>query len=131
MKKKGNILTENVIFIVLNLVFITILLLFLFSKAGAGPVMEEKYAKQIALLIDGAEPVMEITLDMEKAVEKAIDNSYPLGEIVKIDGNLVTVKLSADSQGYSYSFFNDVSASANFDTEGKKGYYFVITENEN
>ena len=71
MKKKGTVLTENIIFIVLNLVFLTILVLFLFSKVGDVAIMEEKYAKQIALIIDSAKPGMEISLNMEDAIKKA------------------------------------------------------------
>lgn len=127
--KKGNILTENIIFIVLNLAFITILLLFLFSKIGSAAVLEEKYAKQIALLIDSSKPIMTIHLNMEDAVKTAEKENFPLGEIVTINGNIVTVKLREDG-GYSYSFFNDVDTTANFDTISKKEYYFVITENE-
>ena len=125
--KKGNILTEDIIFIVLNLVFITILLLFIFTKTGSAAVLEEKYAKQIALLIDAAEPVMTINLNMEDAIKKAEKENFPAGEIVNINENIVTVKLR-EKGGYSYSFFNDVEVNANFDTMNKKEYYFVITE---
>src|SRR3972149_6928886 len=111
--KKGNILTENIIFIVLNLAFITILFLFLFTRAGSTAILEEKYAKEIALLIDAAEPVMTIDLDMSDAIKKAQKENFPLSEIVEIDGNLVTVRLKKESRGYSYSFFNDVAAEAN------------------
>ena len=127
--KKGNILTENIIFIVLNLVFITILLIFLFTKTGSAAVLEERYAKQIALLIDASEPVMTIYLDMEDAIKTAEKEDFPVGEIVKITGNLVNVRLR-DGSGYTYSFFNDVEANANFDTLNKKEYYFVITEKQ-
>ncbi|MDP2628748.1 MAG: hypothetical protein Q8P15_02535 [Nanoarchaeota archaeon] len=127
--KRGNILTENIIFIVLNLAFITILLLFLFSRTGDASVLEEKYAKQIALLIDAAEPIMTIHLSMEDAIEIAEKENFPAGEIVKITGNVVTVKLGEDG-GYSYSFFNDVDANANFDTLNKKEYYFVVNEKQ-
>ena len=126
--KKGNILTENIIFIVLNLVFITILLLFLFSKAGGTAVLEEKYAKQIALLIDASEPIMTIDLNMEDALEAAEKENFPLGQVVEINNNIVTVRLKEESKGYSYSFFNDVDAEANLETQNKTSYYFVITE---
>jgi len=127
--KRANILTENIIFIVLNLTFIIILLLFIFTKTGSASVLEEKYAKQIALLIDAAEPVMTINLNMEDAIKTAEKENFPPGEIVKIDGNIVTVKLR-ENGGYGYSFFNDVEANANFDTINKKEYYFVITERQ-
>lgn len=107
MNKRGNILTENIIFIVLNLVFFTILILFLFSRMGDTAVLEEKYAKQIALIIDSAKPGMEINLNMEDAVKKAEDENWE-GKIVSISDNIVTVKLT-DGGGYSYSFFNDVN----------------------
>jgi hypothetical protein len=123
---RGNILTENIIFIVLNLVFITILLIFLFSKAGAAPLLEEKYAKQIAFIIDASEPGMVIYLNMENALDIAQKEKISPGNIVKINGNMVTVKLR-EKGGYSYSFFNDVEANANFYTSNKKEYYFVIS----
>mgnify|MGYP001613577595 CR=1 FL=1 len=82
--KKGNILTENIIFIVLNLVFITILLIFLFTKTGSAAVLEEKYAKQIALLIDASEPVMAIHLKMEDAIKAAEKENFHIDQIVKI-----------------------------------------------
>ena len=75
--KKGNILTENIIFLVLNLVFIAILLIFLFTKTGSAAVLEEKYAKQIVLLIDAAEPVMTINLSMEDAIKMAEKENIP------------------------------------------------------
>ncbi len=128
--KRGNILTENIIFIVLNLAFITILLIFLFSKTESESVLEEKYAKQIALLIDAAEPGMRIHLEMEDAIEKAAKNEVNPSEIVTINGNVVTIKLSekGNNPKSSYSFFNDVGVNANFDILNKKEYYFVISE---
>lgn len=105
MRKRGTILAENIIFIMLNLVFLTILFLFLFSKTGDAAVWEEKYAKQIALIIDSAKPGMEISLNMKDALEKA-DKDWD-GKIVTIQDNIVTVQLR-EKGGYSYSFFNNV-----------------------
>ena len=65
---------------------------------------------------------------MEDAIQKAEKENFPAGEIVKINGNVVTVKLREKGSGYSYSFFNDVEVNANFDTLNKKEYYFVISE---
>ena len=79
---------------------------------GDAAVLEEKYAKQIALIIDSAKPGMEISLNMEDAVEKANDKEWK-GKIVSISDNIVTVKLT-DGGGYSYSFFNNVGLSKNY-----------------
>ena len=122
MKKRGQILVENIIFIVLNLIFLTILILFIYSKSGAEAVLEEKYAKQIALLIDSAKPEMEIHLNMEDAIKKSERNNWGKDKIVSISGNTVTVKLR-EKGGNSYSFFNDIAVSA-FPDEEK--YIFLI-----
>lgn len=132
--KKAGFLTENVIFLVLNLIVVTILLLFIYSRTGGVMLYEEAYAKNIALLIDSAKPGTEFYLNMEGAFEEAEDNSWDTKETVEINNekNMVTVKLSEDS-GYSYSFFNDVNVVSNFDAKksslgGQKGFIFAITE---
>lgn len=122
MKKRGQILVENIIFIILNLIFLTILILFIYSKTGGEAVLEEKYSKQIALLIDSAKPEMIIQLNMEDAIEKAEDNNWEVNKIVSISGNTVTVKLR-EKGGNSYSFFNDITVSAFPD---KEKYIFLI-----
>ena len=119
---RGNILTENIVFIVLNLVFLSILVLFLFSRASDVSHSEEMYAKQIALIIDSASPGMNITLDMSDAVQKAKKKNWD-GKIVSIDGNIVTVKLQDKGSGYSYDFFNDVDLSKQY-FYGNKGNDF-------
>lgn len=129
--KRANILTENLIFIILNLVFLAILILFLLSKMGGAAVLEERYAKEIALLMDSAKPGMTISLNMEDAIKIAQKEKWPLDKIVFIEGNVVKVQLrekGAENSLGSYSFFNDVSVNANFDTTNNKGYYFVVGE---
>ena len=126
---RGNILTENIIFIVLNLIFFTILILFVFLITGDAALLEEEYAKQIALIIDASRTGMIIHLNMENAIEKAKKEwgEDKIKNIVSITGNTVTVKLR-DKGGYSYSFFNDVDAFAFFDNENKKDYIITIRE---
>ena len=123
--KRGTILAENIIFIVLNLIFLTILIIFLFSKMGDAAVLEERYAKQIALIIDSAKPVMEIHLNMEDAIKESSKEKWE-GDIVTIQENIVKVKLR-EKGGYSYSFFNDVDVTAYPDINGE-GYILTINE---
>ena len=122
--KRGEVLVENIIFIVLNLLFLTILMLFLLRQGDGAIVLEQSYAKNIVLLIDSAKPVMEIQLNMEKAKEVAKKNNVNFEDIVKIEDNLIIVKLS-EKGGYSYSFFNDVEATAYPKDEF---YVFIINE---
>ena len=126
--RRGTIIVENIIFIVLNVLFILTLTLFLSSKTGNSAVLEEVYAKQIALIIDSAKPGMVISLNMHDAVERAKKDwgENKIDSIVYISGNLVTVKLR-ERGGYSYSFFNDVEATTYFDNDAQE-YIFVINK---
>lgn len=128
ISKKGNILTENVIFIILNLVFLSILIIFLFSKMGAAAVLEEKYAKQIALILDSAEPVMIISINMEDAIKIANKENRDLNNIISIQDNVVKVQLR-EKGGYSYSFFNDIDPSIYLNTSSIKEYIIFIDYN--
>ncbi len=105
--RKGDILIENVIFIILNIIFISLLLIFLWNQGSGAVLLEQTHAKQISLLIDSSEPVMKIKLNMDKAFELAKENGLDFDEVVTITGNVVNVKLS-EKGGYEYAFFNDV-----------------------
>ena len=123
-KKKGEILVENIIFIVLNLVFLGILVLFLINQ-GNGAVFSEKfYAKQVALLIDSSSPKTVMKVNLEKPMKTAEKNGIDFEDIIKIEGNEVVVSLK-DKSSYRYSFFNDVDI--NFYTDDVY-YIFVIEE---
>jgi len=128
INKKGNILTENIIFIILNLVFLSILIIFLFSKMGGAAVLEEKYAKQIALILDSAEPVMIISINMEDAIKIANKENRDLNNIISIQDNVVKVQLR-EKGGYSYSFFNDIDPSIYLNTSSIKEYIIFIDYN--
>lgn len=112
VNKRANILMENIVFIILNVAFFSILILFLVKQGSGAVLTEEIYAKQIALLIDSAKPETEIKLYVESLTELAGKNNVPLAETVKIVNNQVIVKLSKKG-GYSYSFFNKVDISDN------------------
>lgn len=122
-KKKAELLVGNVVYIILNLVFLAILILFIMKQGAGAVVLEQSYAKQIALLIDSAKPGMVLKINMEDAKELAESNNIAFLQTVKIEDNLVIVQLSQKG-GYSYSFFNDVAVTAYPDEE-----YFIISVN--
>lgn len=124
-KKGSDLLQQYVIFILLNLVFLVILLTFLYSRGNGAIVLEESYSKNIALLIDASTPVMEMKINMDKAFDLADSKGISRDEIVKIENNSVTVKLTADS-GYTYNFFNDVDVTAYADVYPNKNYIIKI-----
>ncbi|MCK5624539.1 hypothetical protein KAI04_01735 [Candidatus Pacearchaeota archaeon] len=128
--KKGAILMENVVFIILNILFLSILILFLLKQGQGAALLEQSYAKQIALLIDSAEPGMTMILDMSKAKDLAEKNGLEFKDIVINTDNIITVRLS-ESGGYSYSYFKDVDVSLypdNSNPEDIDSYVIKINE---
>jgi len=121
--KKGTILIENIIFIVLNLIFLIILIIFLIGRMSDNSVLEEKYAKQIAMIIDSAKSGMRINLNMEDAINEK-EEGLDIEDIVTISDNIVTIKLR-EKGSYSYSFFNNVEVEAYPDLNNKD-YIFTI-----
>ena len=127
MNKRGNILTENIVFIILTLVFFTILIIFISTKSNGSALLEESTAKQIALLVDSSKPGTIIKINVEDALSKAQKEGYG-GKIIFITGNVVTVKLR-EKGGYSYSFFNNVDVSAFPDTSSVDVKNYAVTIN--
>lgn len=130
MNKKAELLVENIIFIALNVLFMIILILFLLKQGQGAVLLEQSHAKQIALLIDSANPSengIELRVNMDKAFKLAEENGIKESEIVKINNNVVKVQLNQDG-GYVYSFFNDVDARAFPDSENKGIYIITINK---
>jgi len=126
MKRRGNILAENIVFIILTLIFFSILVFFIFSRTGGASLTEEELAKQVALIIDSSKPGTIVKINVEDALAKAKKENYQ-GSIISVNGNVVTVKLR-EKGGYSYTFFNNVDASVFPDTSSLeiKDYAIVV-----
>jgi hypothetical protein len=124
MKKKGEVLVENLIFIILNLAFAVIIVIFLLKQGSGATILENTYSKQIALMLDSAKPGMIIRLNLGDLKEISDKNKIDFKDVVKIDNNLVVVKL-AEKGGETYSFFNNVSVNCYPD---KEFYVFTISD---
>lgn len=119
-KKAISNLMENLVYILLVLVFISVLF-FAVTRAGSqAGFYEQTYAKQIALLIDKSKLGMNIELDTFELQRLARKNNFN-GNIVSIDNNenKISVKL-IDGKGYDYRFFSDVDVVWNLDKEKRK-----------
>ncbi len=111
MGKSGEITIGEVVFLVLNILVFTVLLVFV-ARAGSGALVYEKaYAKEIAFLIDTAEPYTDITVDLTKGINIAKKNKLSednLKKIVQIDNvnNSVAIKLSSGGS-HTFRYFSD------------------------
>ena len=108
MNKKAAILHENVIFIILNVVFFSVMILFIYLQSSSVHLMEEETAKQIALLVDVAKPETTIEINLKEFFSSAEKNGISKEKAVKIDNdkNLVIVK-GSEKSFYEYGYFND------------------------
>ena len=116
-KKATDSLMETVVYTIVIAAFFAAMLLFV-SRAGSGATLVEQiYAKQIALAIDKAKPGTIIEMDTSKLYEVARKNKFT-GKVINIDNdnNKVQVKL-VDGKGYEFNFFN--SADVKWDLKDK------------
>jgi len=105
-KKAIEIIYPSLIFIILNLIFISMLFVFVMRSPGHAVAYEQIYAKKIALLIDRAKPGMEISLDVGEAQEIAEKNKINSENILEIKNNKVFVSL-AEGGAYSFNYFSE------------------------
>lgn len=128
-KKAVNILMENIVFILLIVVFVLIMY-FAITRAGSqATLFEQAYAKQIALMIDKAEPGIEIEMDIYDMNDIARKNRFS-GNYVSINNeeNKVNVKL-VEGKGYDYYYFNDVDVIWSLD-KGKRNLFLKFVERQ-
>jgi len=106
-KKGSEIILPPMMFIILNLVFFGILLLFVIKASTGALVYEQVYAKQVALLIDEAKSDMQILVDFEEGV-KVAEKNKKTSDLIRVDNktNQVIVNLGSKG-GYSYKYFSD------------------------
>ena len=107
-KKGVDLLSENIVYIILVVLFLSSMFAGVNLVGRQVTLYEQVYAKQIALMVEKAEPGMEIEYRNFRMFKFAADNNAPK-EIVSFDNQLnqVTVRLS-NGKGYDYRFFNDV-----------------------
>jgi len=115
--KKAVIMTlETVIFLVLNLIFLIMMIMFAYQQGNRYFVYEESYAKQVVLLIDNAKPETAMLLDISELIEIAKENKKDVNEIIKLDkiNNKVFVSLRGE-RGYSYKYFTEADVNFKID----------------
>lgn len=109
MNKRGDTLViETVTFTLFNLIFFIGMLFYIYNAGNQNSILEQTYAKQIALLVDNAKPDMAILININDIKEVAVNNNYPLDKIFSVDKQTNMIKVSLGrGGGYSYSYFSD------------------------
>lgn len=108
INKKGmDVSYSAIIFLTLNVIFISIMMIFVSSSSNNSLFYEQIYAKEIALFLDSAKPGMEIILNFDKGFDIAEGNNRKTN-LVKIDeeNNEIHVALRS-SGGYNMTYFTN------------------------
>jgi len=114
-KRGDTYVLETTFFIILNVIFFVMMLVFVNRAASGAVIYEQTYAKQIALLLDDAKPGTTISLNMDKGVEIAKENKIAVDKIVEINEKENRVKVSLTGKGgYSFQYFSDYSIEIGF-----------------
>ena len=96
LRNKKGILTGTVMFIILNLVFFSMLLYFANQSISGLDIKEKILAKQVALFINSAKPETLMIFDIKEYLDAA-ENKLNTEEIIKIEEGKVKVKLDDDT----------------------------------
>jgi len=110
-------LISSIIFIVLNILFFTMLLFFVYDSSQGVVVYEQTYAKQIALLIDRAHAPSTIHLDFSEGLnllEKDKLTAQAKDDLVRFGNHKVIVTLG-DGEGYSFEYFSSYRVQTHFE----------------
>lgn len=119
-KRGEELVSEQIIFFCLNILFFAILLLFIVKTSSNSAVLEETYSKNIALTIDSLRNGTSVTMDITKLYDKAQSNKYTNKPLVLIDDKnyIVNVKLSENS-GYGFKYFSTLTPEISFNSSSK------------
>jgi hypothetical protein len=118
-KKADNILIENVIFLIVIVLFFVSMFTFVLRTGSQVTIKEQIYAKQIALIIDKVKVGTNISLDISELYAMAEKNRFT-GEIINIsdENNKVKVNL-VSGKGYEFEFFNNAEIKWGLDKDKK------------
>ncbi len=133
MNKKatiGDVVMDNLIYLILLVVFIAGMMTFVYSKSNGAAIWEDYYAKEIAKVVDLASPGDVVMLDVQKATEIAkankVDNFEDIFQFDNIKGQLC-VKLSTGNLG-CFSYFNNICVV--FADSSNKWIYYSETKQD-
>ncbi len=121
MGRRASIVMDNIIHIIIFCLFFAIMFWGIGSYSNGSAMLEDIYAKEIARVINTAEPGMSFKMDISKIESVAYKNGKNFADIVDIDNvNNEVIVSSRLTTGTAYKFFNDVDI-VNFRVEAVSG----------
>lgn len=112
MSKKGNILLDNAVYIILLVLFLAGMYAFVSQQRSGAGVWEDFYVKEVVKVIEVSDPGDVVELDVHRATEVAQKNKVPdFNRIFMFDNEKdeLCVKLNNGQRKTCYSYFNDIN----------------------
>jgi hypothetical protein len=103
--KRGAENGELILFIILNIAFFSLMILFITKNTDNALIYEQTYSKKIAFFLDSAKPGMIISIQAKDLLEVAKKKGVNLSKVIVIDSNKVYVNLD-NAGGYSSRYFS-------------------------
>lgn len=121
LNKKGvEISYYAVIFLTLNITFISIMMYFVVSSSNNAFFYEQVYAKEIVLFLDSAKPGMDLTLNFDKGFDIA-DGNNKKSPLVQIDEENNEVHVSLNNRGgYNMTYFTNYNITLTENSQYKR-----------
>lgn len=105
-KRAQNLLPGTTIFIILNILFFSSMLLFITQVGSTDNFLEKKEVRRIALAIDQLKPGTELVMDISELCKAAEKNNFNGNIVTLADSNsgMITVRV-ANGDGNSFRTF--------------------------
>ena len=103
-KRSQDLLTGTIMFLILNVLFFGIMILFVSTTGSGDDLLEKKEVRRIILAIDEMRPGTELIIHAGEVYDAAAKNNFK-GEIFSVDyeSSILTVRVSS-GEGQSYYF---------------------------
>ncbi len=111
-KRGQDLLSGTTMFLILNVIFFSIMLIFISQVGSTDNFLERSEVRRIALAIDELKPGTELVMDISELCKAAEENNFNENIVTAdYDSGLVTVKVSK-GEGNSYRFFTNLKMSS-------------------
>jgi hypothetical protein len=113
---KTELLSRTVVYFIFLALFIGGLGWFVFDQQNGSSFWSDYYAKEVAMVVNLAEPGDVLELDVQKATKIAFENGVNLETVFEVDNEdkEICVRLSLGRKN-CYSYFNDVLVESNLE----------------
>lgn len=120
--ESDDVIFPTVIFVLVNIIFFSFLIAFVYRGASGALAYEQTYAKEIALILDKAKSGSNISIDFSEGYEISKKNNFAQNDfsnLVRIDKDKVYVSLD-NGGGYSMPYFSNLETELKFNVQQNK-----------